>query len=191
VPDPNADEWLTLAEASELLGVHVSTLRRWSNTGRLPSRRTAGGHRRFNRRQLEAQLRHAAPDSVAMAEEAQSQAWFAQFEAAGRVDALRELGQRLSGIVVQYLLRADEDRRHLGEGHDLGEAYAAHTRAAGLRLSVAVAAFLYYRSHFNDIVRQLPADGPGAIHRLYARYDRLMGEVLLGLIAGYERDAGA
>ncbi len=34
-----------IGQAAELLGVSVDTVRRWADAGRLPSRRTSGGHR--------------------------------------------------------------------------------------------------------------------------------------------------
>lgn len=36
-----------LADAAAALGVSLSTVRRWADSGRVPSERTAGGHRRF------------------------------------------------------------------------------------------------------------------------------------------------
>src|SRR3982751_4212343 len=42
-------DWLTLQDASEMLGVATSTLRRWGDAGRVPMKRTLGGHRRFAR----------------------------------------------------------------------------------------------------------------------------------------------
>jgi excisionase family DNA binding protein len=43
---------LTPAEAAELLGVHVGTLKRWANSGAVPSSRTVGNHRRFDRAEI-------------------------------------------------------------------------------------------------------------------------------------------
>jgi diguanylate cyclase (GGDEF)-like protein/excisionase family DNA binding protein len=40
-------ETITLSEAADALGVSHSTVRRWANSGRVPSVRTPGGHRRF------------------------------------------------------------------------------------------------------------------------------------------------
>jgi excisionase family DNA binding protein len=40
-----------------MLGVSLSTVRRWSDAGVLPSYRTPGGQRRYNRDQLERFLR--------------------------------------------------------------------------------------------------------------------------------------
>lgn len=40
---------LTIKEASEFLGVAISTLRRWENENRIKSERTEGGHRRYDK----------------------------------------------------------------------------------------------------------------------------------------------
>ena len=45
--DAPAREWLSLGQASALLGVSQSTVRRWADAGELRSFRTSGGHRRI------------------------------------------------------------------------------------------------------------------------------------------------
>ncbi|MDQ4019410.1 MAG: response regulator [Actinomycetota bacterium] len=52
---PPAD-WLTLGQAARYLGVAQSTVRKWSDSGRLPAFYTPGGHRRFRRGDLDAFL---------------------------------------------------------------------------------------------------------------------------------------
>ena len=49
-------EWLTLGQAASYLGVAQSTIRKWSDSGRLSAFYTPGGHRRFRRRDLDAFL---------------------------------------------------------------------------------------------------------------------------------------
>jgi len=49
-------EWLRVQQAAELLDVSPSTLRRWSDAGKVSSRRTPGGQRRFSRDDLVALL---------------------------------------------------------------------------------------------------------------------------------------
>ena len=44
---------LSISEAAGLLGVSLSTVRRWSDAGVLPSYRTPGGQRRFSTEQLD------------------------------------------------------------------------------------------------------------------------------------------
>src|SRR5512147_1949322 len=41
------NHWLGLNEAAKRLGVHSTTLRRWSDTGEIAVMVTPGGHRRF------------------------------------------------------------------------------------------------------------------------------------------------
>ena len=48
---------LTISEAARFLGVSLSTVRRWSDAGVLPSYRTPGGQRRFSREQIDEFLR--------------------------------------------------------------------------------------------------------------------------------------
>lgn len=51
---------LTTTEAAALAAVAPSTIKRWADQGVLPSVRTAGGHRRFDRNALERYLRAQA-----------------------------------------------------------------------------------------------------------------------------------
>ena len=46
-------DWLTLGQAAKYLGVAQSTIRKWSDGGRLPAFYTPGGHRRFRRGDLD------------------------------------------------------------------------------------------------------------------------------------------
>jgi excisionase family DNA binding protein len=54
-------EWLTLGQAARFLGVAQSTIRNWSDQGRVPAFYTPGGHRRYRRSVLEAFLDRSGP----------------------------------------------------------------------------------------------------------------------------------
>ena len=54
-------EWLTLGQAARFLGVAQSTIRKWSDQGRVPAFYTPGGHRRFRRGDLETFLARSGP----------------------------------------------------------------------------------------------------------------------------------
>jgi excisionase family DNA binding protein len=60
---PNESEWLTLGQAARYLGVAQSTIRKWSDNGRVRAFKTPGRHRRYRRRDLDAFLERSAPDS--------------------------------------------------------------------------------------------------------------------------------
>jgi len=55
-PGGEGSEWLTLGQAASYLGVAQSTVRKWSDGGRLSAFYTPGGHRRFRRGDLDAFL---------------------------------------------------------------------------------------------------------------------------------------
>src|ERR671929_67752 len=54
-------EWLTLGQAARFLGVAQSTIRKWSDQGRVPAFYTPGGHRRYRRIDLEHFLDRSGP----------------------------------------------------------------------------------------------------------------------------------
>src|SRR6516165_9265182 len=54
-------EWMTLGQAARFLGVAQSTIRKWSDQGRVPAFYTPGGHRRFRRGDLELFLARSGP----------------------------------------------------------------------------------------------------------------------------------
>jgi excisionase family DNA binding protein len=58
-------DWLTLGQAAKYLGVAQSTIRKWSDQGRVPAFYTPGGHRRYRRRDLDAFLERSGPNASA------------------------------------------------------------------------------------------------------------------------------
>jgi excisionase family DNA binding protein len=198
-------EWISLQEASALLGVTTSTLRRWGDSGRVPMKRTLGGHRRFQRSAI-AQLRTApsapaAPAALARpssphhgwnfdARELARQDWHNRFTSGQLTDRMRGLGQRLLGLLIQYINRREGDARFLVEARTVGENYGRESRSAGVTLHDTVEAFLFFRSAFSQLTMPMPriaqptdlAESAG----LHARLDRFMDAILLGVISGFE-----
>jgi excisionase family DNA binding protein len=60
-------EWLTLGQAARFLGVAQSTIRKWSDQGRVPAFYTPGGHRRYRRGDLQRFLERSGPAGSASA----------------------------------------------------------------------------------------------------------------------------
>jgi excisionase family DNA binding protein len=59
---PSGDpDWLTLGQAARYLGVAQSTIRKWSDQGRVPAFYTPGGHRRYRRLDLDNFLNRSGP----------------------------------------------------------------------------------------------------------------------------------
>lgn len=195
-------EWLSLHEASALLGVTTSTLRRWGDRGRVPMKRTLGGHRRFAR---EAVLRLAAGPQADMALEPRAesqrgwsfdtreiarQGWHSHFTTGPLTERMRGLGQRLLGLLIQHINRREEDDRFLREARVVGENYGREAHVAGISLHDTVEAFLFFRGAFSQLTMPLPGIAQptdlAAAASLRGRLDRFMDAILLGVIAGYE-----
>jgi excisionase family DNA binding protein len=56
-------DWLTLGQAAKYIGVAQSTIRKWSDQGRVPAFYTPGGHRRYRRGDLDTFLERSGPNS--------------------------------------------------------------------------------------------------------------------------------
>jgi excisionase family DNA binding protein len=57
-------DWLTLGQAAKYLGVAQSTIRKWSDQGRVPAFYTPGGHRRYKRADLDSFLERSGPSGM-------------------------------------------------------------------------------------------------------------------------------
>ena len=171
-PSQGEDEWLSLRQAAEMLGMHPATVRLWADRNELPSRRTNGGHRRFRRSDIEARLRQEVEHKPRPAAQLLVQSvlgrvrfaftdgtlntlpWYEHFNESAR-DAYRSLGRR----VLELLLRAltddtsSEDLR--AEAIQLGKEYGSITRESHVPVADAVRAFLYFHSLVDESVLQL------------------------------------
>jgi len=166
------DEWLSLSEAAELLGMHPATVRLWADRNELPSRRTNGGHRRFRRSDIEARLRQDAerkprPTAQLLVQSVlgrvrfaftdgtlKTMSWYEHFDDSA-LEAYRSLGRR----VLELLLRALNDGTPVeelrAEAILLGAEYGSVTRDSHVPVADAVRAFLYFRSLVDESVIQL------------------------------------
>lgn len=196
------EEWLSLQDASAMLGVAASTLRRWGDAGKLPMKRTLGGHRRFARvavielteRDARAPLVPAPPPvhgSWGVDErELARQQWHARLASRGDADRMRGLGQRLLGLLMQHINRRGDDTRYLEEARAVGIHYGREARAAGVSIHDTVEAFLFFRRNFSQLALPLPgiAHPPDLTDAadLHGRIDQFMDATLLGTIAGLE-----
>jgi excisionase family DNA binding protein len=198
---------LSLREASALLGVHPSTLRRWADAGDIVVTVTPGGHRRFARAEL---ARFAADRQrtrvVAGSEQTWAQqalvrtrsalrhsdaGWQSQISDEVRAQQ-RQIGQRLMGIVLRYVAAGDRDAADeaaLREARQAGVDYAASARSLGMPLTAALEATLFFRDALVEAAMDLPESLPiehSANSRLLRRINRVLNEVQLAIAATYE-----
>src|SRR2546428_12746855 len=166
------DQWLSLREAAELLGMHPATVRLWADRNELPSRRTNGGHRRFRRSDIEARLRLEADRKPRPAAQLLVQSvlgrvrfaftdgtlntlpWYQHFNEAAR-EAYRLLGRRVLELLLRALTYSDSPDELRQEAIQLGREYGTITCTSQVPVADAVRAFLYFRNMVDESVLQL------------------------------------
>jgi excisionase family DNA binding protein len=163
------DQWLSLHEAAELLGVHSSTARIWSDKGLLPVYRTRGGHRRFKRSEVllwaESSRGKQVIDPLSVVQAAvhnirlqisegrlQSEVWYQKLDESAR-NQYRQSAHTLFQGLVNYLLSGGEDGA--AEARSIGYEYASRAHRFGLNMVDAARAFLFFRNMLLESVIQV------------------------------------
>jgi excisionase family DNA binding protein len=199
-------QWLSLKDASEFLGVHFTTLRAWADSGELRVFRTPGGHRRFSLRDLrrfleERASRAISPSEVALVDAAVSlvrkelqNLSQAQIDWASSADEVttnlrRRRGRQLFALAISYVLKPTQRGRLLEEGRRLGYEYGLEARANKLALAATGRAVRFFRTQLVASVRnqespeQLDADDLW----IQELIDQFLDEVLYAVLDGYEQ----
>jgi len=203
--------WLSPKEASELLGIHPTTLRVWANQGKLSAYRTAGGHRRFDEAsvlsfleqskelQTQDEINYVVEKGLTLTRGRVSQhlapreRWHGQLDASAR-NQHQALGRQLLGLMVQYVARDNSQARLLDEGRRVAREIARHNMQIGLSLSEAVRAFVFFRDSLVDsLVPALLA--PGNMDsddlRIHRRSREFLNEMLSVILEELEAGQGA
>lgn len=164
----NEIEWVSLRRAADILGVHPATVRNWADKGELPSRRTPGGHRRFNRSDLEhyaqtnsddlqpVELQVIIQNALGKARMQISDSnmddarWYAALSEAMR-EQMRLQGRQVLEAMRQYLSNGAQDS-DLALAIRLGKDYAAKLSDEGVTLPQATRGLLYFSDFVVDSI---------------------------------------
>lgn len=202
-------DWLSIRDASRLLGVHIGTVREWADAGILPSYRTPGGHRRFTsydlRNFIASRLQHSAPDSPTSSadhalgyvrQELQAHplnhtGWFQTSTITANPEERahqREFGQHLLRTVVAFVEGPDHRDQLLDEGRRTARAYGRTLSGSGLSAGNAARATIYFRQLILKTV--LDVQLGSRIHdeedsRLFQRVSTFLDEILLAILDAY------
>ena len=196
------DEWLSLSAASELVGVHPATLRAWADRGHVASQRTAGGHRRFRKSDIEQWARsrreptasvemliHNAMGRVRMTMEQADMPWLMRLDPATRA-AHRELGRRMLMEIAAALDPSADSSTVVPKAQQLGADYIRLSRSHGLTLVETVRTFTFFRDSIADSFVQLVSHLEAAAAPDWIAMNHQLNEfsnaVLLGLIESYQ-----
>lgn len=158
-------EWLTIREASALVGVSVATLRRWCDAGLVSVFTTPGGHRRFARAAV-LDLVPASVPTAALAgggttaarminayrranrDSPELPAAFARM-AERNLSELREHGRHIVEALIDALdERGSQEATHHARARAAASACGSLAGAAGVPLQDALTVFVRFRGPF-------------------------------------------
>ncbi len=198
------DQWLSLHAAAELLGVHSSTVRIWSDKGLLPVYRTKGGHRRYKKSEVllwaESSRSKQVVDPLSVVQAAvhnirmqiseghlESEAWYQKLDETARMQ-YRQSAHALFQGLVNYLLSDGEVGS--SEAHSIGYEYASRARRFGLNSVEAARAFLFFRNVLLESVIQVYQEANAPSGRAWAdilrKVNAFADSILLHLLETYQ-----
>lgn len=204
---PDRARWVGIAEASQLLGVHPSTLRQWTAQGRLPAFLTPGGHRRYRDVDLQAfrvrvprgGLRRTLATAILTVQPrcglsgpapGRAYDWLGQCDEPSRRRP-RLLGGALARLLARYVTAEDDEaERCLHQAIDHAAEYGELALELGLSPADAVEAFTVCRLPIVEAAEawagQATPGDPEALEAL-ARVSRFFDATLLSMVQALER----
>lgn len=206
---PTDDEWLSLRQAADLLGVHPGTVRIWSDKGLLPVFRTQGGHRRYKRSEVllwARTSRHQQPiDPINVVRAAirnirlqisegrlEAEPWYQKLDEAARTQYRQSAHSLFQGL-INYL--AGDEESAASEAHSIGYEYASRARRSGLDTVDAARAFLFFRDVLLQSVIQVyqEANVPSGVAwgDILHRVNSFTDQILLHLLETYNALEGS
>ena len=199
-------DWLSIRQASRLLGVHINTIRDWADGGVLPSYRTPGGHRRFSRADLEKFLVQQRKSSKTQIDATQQTLTRMRQELASHPHSdwlrgnaptrpseqernrQREFWQRLLACVVDFVEEPNARDQLLDEGRHIAREYGRVLIESGISAGNAARATIRFRQLILKTVLDVnlgSRTGDEEDARLFQRVSSFLDEILLAIIEAY------
>lgn len=196
------NEWLSLSDAANILGVHPSTVRLWSDKGILPVHKTQGGHRRYRRNEIalwaESSFSSRFDANQIMQEiirslriqisegSLEAESWYQKLDEEARAQ-YRLSGRSIFHGLMNYL--ASEGKDAETEAYAIGYEYASRARRYNLSYVDATRAFLFFRNVLVESVIKVCNEAKMPITQsseLYSKMHIFTDGILVSLLQTYE-----
>ena len=200
------DEWLSLAGAADMLGVHPSTVRLWSDKGILPVHKTQGGHRRYKRGEIllwaesNSKSREEALEPEGMMQEIvknvrmqisegrlQEESWYQKLDEDARTQYRMSARSLFQGLMTYV---ATNGREAESEAYAIGYEYASRARRYNLSYVDAAKAFLFFRDTLVESVIKVYTEANIPARRateMYTRMHTFTDDILISLLETYRK----
>ena len=202
----STDEWLSLRGAADVLGVHPSTVRLWSDKGLLPVHKTQGGHRRYKRGEIllwaesNEKSKEEALEPEGMMQEViknvrmqisegrlQEESWYQKLDEDARAQYRMSSRSLFQGLMIYV---ATNGREADSEAYAIGYEYASRARRYSLSYVDAAKAFLFFRDTLVASVIKVYNEANVPAKRateMYARMHTFTDEILISLLETYRK----
>jgi excisionase family DNA binding protein len=200
------DEWLSLSDAANLIGVHPGTLRLWSDKGILPVHKTQGGHRRYKRAELlfwaetNSGSREEAIEPEGMMQEIvknvrmqisegrlQEESWYQKLDEEARTQYRLSARSLFQGLMTYVATNGQEAAT---EAYAIGYEYASRARRYNLSYVDAAKAFLFFRDSLVESVIKVYSEANISTKKateMYARMHTFTDEILITLLETFRK----
>ncbi len=197
-------EWLTLAQAAVLLGIHPVTLRKWSDKGIIPVHRTEGKHRRYRKgeielwaltaRQSDAQglenvIQHTLSHMRFHIAEGRLEAepWYQKLDEEAR-SQYRKSGRTLVQGLANYIESDGQDAN--AEAGSIGYEYASRGRRYCLNHIEATRAFFFFRNILLEamisVYQESNIPSGAAWQQMLHKFNAFTDQTMLSLLETYQ-----
>ena len=194
----------SISEASQLLGVSEGSLRQWTNEGMINAFITPGGHRRYNKADLNIFMKThprilGLKDLVVeLKETAQEHRDIGQTSIKGShnkinqeaQDHLANLGRQMLNLIIKYITEPNNREETIKLVRNVGRDHGELLFKMGLSLNDSVEAFILHRDPIMNAVTHLMKKREVLTGRVVEKIPmvaHVMDEALIALVATHQK----
>ncbi|HSM23907.1 MAG TPA: helix-turn-helix domain-containing protein [Anaerolineaceae bacterium] len=200
--------WFSISKAANYLGVHFTTLRRWSDDGLIEFVRTPGGKRKYHQKSLDSfisQYKSQTKESMELStlQEAAilktretmqnikvaEQGWYNKLSAEQRV-GMRGTGHKLVALMLQYSAREDNNNVFLEQAKHISKQYGEICHSLDLSITECVQTFLLFRQPMLNSIHEtgsLQSNNDSMNQLIFERMNHFLDEVLVTMVDEYNK----
>lgn len=189
-----------------MLGVSETTLRQWTDEGKVRAFVTPGGHRRYNKAELRSftgkqQRVHGIKDLVAKIEETPhlhrelahtyfgTAPWYNKLDSASQKH-LAESGKQLLHLVIRYITEPLKQKEVEEHARSIGSDFGKQVAKLGLSLTESIEVFMLHRNPVinaaTDLMKRREALNERTVEAI-PLVTHIMDETLIALVAAYQQ----
>lgn len=197
---------VSIGEASLVLGVSETTLRQWTDEGKIRAFVTPGGHRRYPRaelkkilstrkthsgiRDLVSELENTAHRHGEIARRFLTRTTWYHVLSGDSQERLAGFGRKLLHLIIRYITQRSRREEIIHQARDIGHDYGEILASLGLPLTDAVEAFILHREPLLGTIAHLVKKGEavnGRVAEAIPLVAQIMDEALVSLVTAHQR----